>query len=104
MLNMSSTDNGVLFLLEVNVMTEADKAVGHAYGDAMIAELQAYAASVGGEYGWMYLNYADPTQNPLKSYGEGNVEFIREVAMAHDPKGLFQTRFSQGFKISNVAV
>lgn len=104
MLNMSSTDNGVLFLLEVNILTgsDADKAVGHAYGDAMMAELQAAADEDDDEYGWMYLNYADPTQNPLASYGEDNVALLRRVADEVDPQGWFQTRFAQGFKISRV--
>lgn len=102
MLGLDSTQNGVLVLVEVNVDTEANKAIGHAYATAMVAELEDYAASVGGTYSWKYLNYADPSQDPLGSYGASNVEFIRSVAEKYDPAGTFQTLFSKGFKISRV--
>lgn len=102
-LGLRDTENGVLFLLEVNVLAEANEAVGHAYAGALTAEIEAFAVSAGGNLDWRYLNYADPSQNPLGSYGEANVGFIREVAARYDPTGVFQTRFPHGFKISNVA-
>lgn len=35
----------------------------------LTAELEAYAKSVGAATQWRYINYVDPTQDPLKSYG-----------------------------------
>lgn len=52
---------------------------------------------------WEYLNYADFTQDPLSTYGEENVEFLKNVATKYDPDEVFQTRMPGGFKISKVA-
>jgi hypothetical protein len=52
---------------------------------------------------WEYLNYADFTQDPLSTYGEENVKFLKKVATKYDPDGVFQTRMPGGFKISKVA-
>lgn len=101
-LGLSGAANGVLVLVEVNVETEANKAVGHAYGSVMMTKLDEYAASLEGSYPWRYLNYADPSQDPLGSYGSSSVEFIRSVAEKYDPAGTFQSLFSKGFKISRV--
>lgn len=69
---------------------------------AVTAELEAYAESIGANTPWRYLNYVNPSQDPLSSYGAENVEFMREVAAEYHPSGFFQTRVSGGFKLSNV--
>jgi len=46
-----------------------------------------------------YLTFA---QDPLKSYGAGNVAKIRAAAAKYDPKQVFQARVPGGFKISKV--
>ncbi|OHF03772.1 hypothetical protein CORC01_01091 [Colletotrichum orchidophilum] len=49
---------------------------------------------------WLYLNYADKSQNPLRAYGEDNVNKIRAEALKYDPDGVFQTKCPGGFKIT----
>ncbi|KAK8098146.1 FAD binding domain-containing protein [Apiospora kogelbergensis] len=68
----------------------------------LTAELEAYAKSVGAATQWRYINYVDPTQDPLKSYGPENIAFMKGVAAKFDPHGFFQTRVPGGFKISHV--
>lgn len=51
---------------------------------------------------FVYLNYADVTQDPLKSYGEENVKYMQSVANTYDPYSVFQYQVPGGFKISNV--
>ncbi|KAK6850173.1 hypothetical protein PG990_000899 [Apiospora arundinis] len=46
-----------------------------------------------------YLNYADKTQNPLRTYGADNVAFMRSVAAKYDPEGTLRRRMPGGFKI-----
>ncbi|KAF1926737.1 FAD-binding domain-containing protein [Didymella exigua CBS 183.55] len=53
---------------------------------------------------WQYLNYVDETQRPLESYGEKNINFIREVALKYDPTGMFQAKIVSGWKISKVGI
>lgn len=62
------------------------------------AELSDYAKSIGKFNEYIYLNYADKTQNPLRGYGDENVEYIKEVAARYDPEGVFQTPVPGGFK------
>ncbi|PYH90414.1 FAD-binding domain-containing protein [Aspergillus ellipticus CBS 707.79] len=65
-------------------------------------ELDQYARSTGTYNEFVYLNYADSTQNPLRGYGPDNVEFMRQVAKKYDPEGVFQRLVPGGFKISKV--
>lgn len=46
-----------------------------------------------------YLNYAAEDQDPLASYGEENLEFLRKVRKAYDSDGLFTTLVPGGFKL-----
>jgi hypothetical protein len=65
-----------------------------------MAELDEYAKSIGKYNEYIYLNYADVSQNPLRGYGDENVEFIRQVAERYDPDGVFQSQVPGGFKVS----
>lgn len=68
----------------------------------LTAKAEEYAASIGGSNQLVYMNYASPAQDSLKSYGKKNVEFIRRVAKKYDPLGAFQDRIIGGFKVSKV--
>ncbi|KAI1074746.1 hypothetical protein F5B20DRAFT_425428 [Whalleya microplaca] len=46
-----------------------------------------------------YLNYADKTQEPLSTYGEDNVAFMRDVLAKYDPNNILETRLPGGAKI-----
>jgi FAD/FMN-containing dehydrogenase len=51
---------------------------------------------------WVYLNYAAAWQDPLRSYGQQNVNFMKGVSQQYDPRGLFQNGMPGGFKLKNV--
>lgn len=72
--------------------------------NAMVAELSNFAAELDGGNRLVYMNYADPSQDPLGSYGKESVDFLKRVANEYDPTGAFQRRFPGGFKISRVHV
>ncbi|KAI3535209.1 FAD binding domain-containing protein [Colletotrichum filicis] len=95
-------ENAILWLGLVTINTEAQEAVARARMASASAQIADYAISVDGNVNWRYLNYADPSQDPIKTYGSANVDFIREVAAKYDPEGKFQTRIPGGFKISRV--
>jgi FAD/FMN-containing dehydrogenase len=69
-------------------------------GKAFVAELDGVARSVGGDYPYVYLNYAAGNQNPLRSYGAENLEFMQRVAEKYDPLGVFQEQVPGGFKVT----
>lgn len=90
------------FLFDYCWDDEADDALFQRLARSAVRQLDGYAQMVNAENGFIYLNYADKTQNPLKSYGEENVKYIRRVANTYDPYGVFQHQVPGGFKISNV--
>lgn len=53
-------------------------------------EVGKYAAAVGADNEFRYLDYADSVQNPLVSYGEANVRKMQEAAKRWDPEGVMQ--------------
>ncbi|KAL5335968.1 hypothetical protein BJX70DRAFT_401024 [Aspergillus crustosus] len=62
--------------------------------------LDSYAKLSGNYIEYIYLNYADRTQNPLAGYGADNLDFLRSVAAKYDPQGVFQRLVPGGFKVS----
>lgn len=105
MLGLDSQEhNAIIWTGYVAVKTDQQAlAVAQPRMAAMAAELESFAASLSGANRLVFMNYANPGQDPLGSYGERSVEHIRSVAAKYDPKGVFQTRVPGGFKVSRVA-
>ncbi|CRK26848.1 FAD-dependent monooxygenase yanF like protein [Verticillium longisporum] len=101
-LKKSLTHDSIVWLGQVSMQTLEQESVAFAKLAALTAELEAYAESKDASTAWRYLNYVNPAQDPLSTYGEENVQFLKKVAAEYDPKGFFQTRVSGGFKISRV--
>lgn len=92
--------NALLWLCAVAVETPEHEAIVHRKAAAMTATLERYAKSLDSLLPWQYLNYADPSQNPLKSYGPHNLDFLRAVSSKYDPTGVFQRMVPGSFKLS----
>ena len=96
------TDNAVLFQIQMMVKGEDQEAEARKRLQVFREELKQHTVDVGLDVDWEYLNYAEMTQDPLKTYGEENVAYLKEVALKYDPDQVFQTRVPGGFKISEV--
>ncbi|KAJ2892457.1 hypothetical protein MKZ38_009847 [Zalerion maritima] len=94
--------NSLLWLLTITGTTPEHEAVIHTKGAAMKAALDEYAESIDAKVPLLYVNYADPSQDPLKSYGTRNLRFMEKVAAKYDPDGLFQRRVPGSFRLSRV--
>lgn len=64
--------------------------------------IKAFSQSVGSAEDFIYLPYADASQDPLGSYGAEQVRFMKEVSKTYDPQGFFQRRINGGFKLDRV--
>jgi hypothetical protein len=64
-----------------------------------VDNIAALAESMGLLHEFQYLNYADPSQNPIGSYGPENVHNLRKASRKYDPKGVFQRQVPGGFKL-----
>ncbi|KAM0329273.1 hypothetical protein ACHAQA_004578 [Verticillium albo-atrum] len=101
-LKKSLTHDSIVWLGQASVQTLEQESVAYAKLAALTAELEAFAESKNAATAWRYLNYVNPSQDPLSTYGEENIKFLKEVAAKYDPKAVFQTRVPGGFKISRV--
>ena len=57
------------------------------------------ARDMGLLHDFVYLNYANQVQNPISTYGEENVERLKEASERYDPRGIFQRQVPGGFKL-----
>ncbi|KAF1363908.1 FAD-binding domain-containing protein [Lizonia empirigonia] len=95
-------ENTLLWLLVGSTETPEESSIMREKLTAFSAALESFAESEGLNIDWRYLNYVDETQNPLQSYGKGNVDFMRKVAARYDPSGVFQSKVVSGWKISKI--
>jgi hypothetical protein len=97
--------DGVLWVAIVIVKTPEQEKVAYPMLQAWGEAVRVFASSIeNGLLPWVYMNYADKSQDPLASYGLDNVKKLREAAQKYDPDRVFQTLCPGGFKISDVSV
>ncbi|KAK2740016.1 FAD binding domain-containing protein [Colletotrichum kahawae] len=93
-------------LFEARGTLAAEDALFHGVARAEMAksveELRAYSASLDAHSTYLYMNYANPEQDVLGSYGEENAQFLKKVATKYDSTSFFQRRVPGGWKISRV--
>lgn len=68
--------------------------------DSTITEINNYAKSINKDNEYIYLDYANKNQNPLRGYGSDNLRKLRIIAEQYDPEGVFQKLVPGGFKLA----
>jgi len=98
--------DGLLWLATAMMRTAEHEAQARPLVEKWVTDVKEFAASAveGGLLPWTYLNYADPTQAVLESYGVENLQRVRDAAAKYDPQQAFQKLCPGGFKISDVKV
>lgn len=97
-------DNAIVLVSDIQVeIWELSQAIAPRFKAGM-AEIEAYAESLGAGIEFRYSNYCDGSQNPFSTYGEESIKHMREVSRKYDPQGVFQSRVPGGFKIGNVSM
>ena len=91
--------DSLMWLLSCTVANAEQEKFLHDKSAAFAADLEAYARDIGVLRPWQYINYVDPTQDPITSYGEDNVRFLWEVSAKYDPTSFFQKRLAGGIKL-----
>lgn len=99
---MNVASNGIEILFNYCWDDEADDSLFQRLAESATEQLDGYAKVINATTEFVYLNYADASQNPLKGYGEENLKFMRRVSNKYDPYGVFQYQVPGGFKISKV--
>lgn len=97
--------NGLLFQAAAMVRTPEQERFAYAKVRAWIEAVTKFAGAIeNGDLGWIYLNYADRSQDPLGSYGSANINRLSQVAAKYDPGLVFQNLCPGGFKISAASI
>lgn len=89
----------IVFLADLSWSDAKDDALFKKIGQTTITEINKYAASINKANEYIYLDYADGSQNPLRGYGAANLRKLREVARKYDSEAVFQTLVPGGFKL-----
>ncbi|KAF3034789.1 hypothetical protein E8E12_003421 [Didymella heteroderae] len=93
-------ENTLLWLLVGSTQTVKESEVMRAKITALKNALEEFTRREDLNVDWQYLNYVDETQQPLESYGNENVAFLRAVAKKHDSTGIFQNKFMLFFPLA----
>ncbi|KAI0595609.1 hypothetical protein F4775DRAFT_585408 [Biscogniauxia sp. FL1348] len=99
--------DGILVQMNTMAKTAEHMALIYPRQKAWVEAVRAHAAKDdggGGDLGWLFMNYADSSQDVLASYGAENVKFMKEVSAKYDPQGVFQTLCPGGWKVSEVSL
>ncbi|KAL7911482.1 hypothetical protein GGI35DRAFT_477200 [Trichoderma velutinum] len=65
----------------------------------IVSQQKSYLSKQGLLIPFVYLNYADKSQDPISSYGSASKAKLQAVSKKYDPKGLFQTANPGGYKL-----
>ncbi|KAI1176055.1 FAD-binding domain-containing protein [Nemania sp. FL0916] len=99
-LGVSAADRDGLILLASTSWSDPNSSeIAQALGPKIIGIMDAAAEKAGGLHRFKYLNYADPSQSVLESYGDENLAFLRATSKKYDPEGVFQKKVPGGFKL-----
>ncbi|KAL7620591.1 hypothetical protein AAE478_009586 [Parahypoxylon ruwenzoriense] len=104
MLGLDAVRNNAI-MWTAGVAVDSDEgalAIAQAELNVMTARVKELSRSTDGDMDFIFLNYAEASQDPLGSYGLPNIQHMRNVASTYDPTGIFQRRVPGGFKISRV--
>lgn len=96
---VSQGDDGAIFLASLSISGAEDAARALAAARQLVADVDAYADSLGLNWGWRFLNYAYGFQDPIASYGRSAQDKIRAASDRFDPMKVFQRLRRTGHKI-----
>ena len=91
--------DGVIISLVVGWNNVADDAYMLAFLKSMHDKHVAILTQAGLFNPFIYLNYADKSQDPIDSYGQDIKQRLIATSKKYDPQGIFQVKVPGGFKL-----
>ena len=99
-LGLSAADGNLFnLLLTVSWDDAADDARIEQHAKDLFQRSEDAAKKMGLFNEYLYLNYAAQWQDPIRGYGAAQKAKLQAVSRKYDPKGVFQTQASGGFKL-----
>jgi hypothetical protein len=84
----------------LNATQAAHRALAYSLLGKAVEEIRQYSKCQDGHSSYVYMNYGNAEQDVIGSYGDANVQFMKEVALKYDSAAFFQHRVGGGFKVS----
>jgi hypothetical protein len=95
--------DAIMIQANASVRTQELAAWARPHVRAVVDGVREFAGTIeDGICPWLHLNYANPEQDVLKSYGKDNVRKMKQAAVKYDPQGVFQRLCQGAFKVSAV--
>ncbi|KAH8175230.1 FAD binding domain-containing protein [Sarocladium implicatum] len=89
----------IMWMILLTSETAEDQEVLAPIYFAFREECEQYAKDIDVDLDWQFLNYANGNQDPLRSYGEESIAFMKATSQKYDPEGMFQKLRKTGFHI-----
>ncbi|KAL2787778.1 hypothetical protein BJX66DRAFT_327576 [Aspergillus keveii] len=89
------------YILYLLLESPRDDALFHEIGYSLIKNLKDYSERIGAGSDYIYMNCAGRDQNPLRGYGEENLQHLKAMARKYDSTGVFHTQCPGGWKVSD---
>lgn len=96
---VSHGEEGSIFLESLSISGPENAEKAFAAVKQFVDDVDAYATSLGLNWGWRFLNYAYGYQDPIASYGQSAQDKIRAASDRYDPEKVFQKLRKTGHKI-----
>lgn len=94
-------DNSILLSFILTWDDPAQDQINRQISNNVLGNVTAYTKSVEAFRPWQYLNYAFEDQDPIGSYGEENVDYLKAVSRKYDPEQTFQKLIPGGWKLGD---
>ena len=96
-----SGSNGPLVLCQLSVswLDAADDSVVHNTASSLFTNINNRAKAEDLHHPWIYLNYANNTQDVINGYGATNKKKLQDASKKYDRIQLFQNSVPGGFKL-----
>ncbi|UKZ56943.1 hypothetical protein TrVGV298_010790 [Trichoderma virens] len=78
---------------------ESDDSLVASVINDIVKKQRAFLKSRGYLLDFIYLNYADISQNVLSTWGKTSLTKLQAVSKKYDPKGVFQKKSPGGYKL-----
>lgn len=96
---VSHGEEGSIFLESLSISGPENAEKAFAAVKQFVDDVDAYATSLGLNWGWRFLNYAYGYQDPIASYGQSAQDKIRAASDRYDSEKVFQKLRKTGHKI-----
>ncbi|KAH7362471.1 FAD binding domain-containing protein [Plectosphaerella cucumerina] len=87
------------WMIALTVDTEENQQIIRPLAEELAATINKYADDNGIQRDWVFVNYGSAIQDPVATYGEENIQFLRDVSDKYDSRKVFQKLRQTGFKI-----